>query len=33
MTIYGESEENEKIGRFFNVSYALKNSDSVQLKV
>jgi hypothetical protein len=33
MTIHGESEENEKRGRFFNVLYALKNSDSVQLKV
>ena len=33
MTIYGESEESKKRGRFFNVLFALKNSDSVQLKV
>ncbi|CAB3986142.1 diaphanous homolog 2 isoform X1 [Paramuricea clavata] len=33
MTIHGESKENDKRGRFFNVLYALKNSDSVQLKV
>ncbi len=33
MTIYGESEEHEKRGRFHNVSHALKHSDSVQLKV
>ncbi|XP_028397686.1 protein diaphanous homolog 1-like [Dendronephthya gigantea] len=33
MTIYGESEENEKRGRFFKVLFALKDSDSVQLKV
>ena len=33
MTIYGESEDNENRGRFFNVLYALKTNASVQLKV
>lgn len=33
MSIYGESEENGKRGRFYHVLHALKNSKSVLLKV